>query len=62
MSKNSTDVEEFSESGGMDPSDSSGILSNDSDGNDRRAGSPTVLEICIKQTPKAMLTLRRYFM
>ena len=30
----STDVEEFSESGGMNPSDSSGISSNDSDGNE----------------------------
>ena len=29
----STDVEEFSESGGTDPSDSSWISSNDSDGN-----------------------------
>ena len=30
----STDVEEFSESGGTDPSDSSMISSNDSDGNE----------------------------
>ena len=31
----STDVEELSESGGTDPSDSSKISSNDSDGNER---------------------------
>ena len=30
----STDVEEFSEAGGTDPSDSSRISSNDSDGNE----------------------------
>ena len=50
----STAVEEFSESGGTDPSDSSRISSNDSDGS-RICMSP-------KQTPKAMLTLRCYFM
>ena len=34
----STDVEEFSESGGTDPSDSSRISSNDSDGNEELMG------------------------
>ena len=37
-----TDVKEFSESGGTDPSDSSRISSNDSDGNEELDGSPTV--------------------
>ena len=56
----STDVEEFSESGGTDPSDSSRISSNDSDGNEERESN----RICMspKQTPKAMLTLRYHFM
>ena len=36
----STDVEEFSESGGTDPSDSSRISSNDSDGNEELRVQP----------------------
>ena len=40
----STDVEEFSESGGTDPSDSSRISSNDSDGNDELGVQPYLYE------------------
>ena len=40
----STDVEEFSESGGMDPSDSSRISSNDSDGNEELGVQPYLYE------------------
>ena len=36
----STDVEEFSESGGMDSSDSNRISSNDSDGNEELGVQP----------------------
>ena len=56
----STDVEQFNESGGTDPSDSSRISSNDSDGNEELGVQPYCLSP--KQTPKAMLTLRSYFM
>ena len=54
----STDVEEFSESGGSDPSDSSRISSHDIDGNEELG-----VHICMssKETPKAMLTFY-YFM
>ena len=60
--KPEVDVEVFSEPGGTDPSDSSRISSNDSDGNEE-LGVHTVL-FCMspKETPKAMLTLRCYFM
>ena len=40
----STDVEEFSESGGTDPSDSSRISSNDSDGNEELGVQPFFYE------------------
>ena len=40
----STDVEEFSESGGTDPSDSSRISSNDSDGNEELGVQPYLYE------------------
>ena len=56
----STDVEEFSESGGMDYSDSSRISSNDSDGNEELGAKRICMSL--KQTPTAMLTLRCYFM
>ena len=39
-----TDVEEFSESGGTDPSDSSRISSNDSDGNEELGVQPYLYE------------------
>ena len=38
----STDVEEFNESGGMDPSYSSRISSNDSDGNEELGVQPVL--------------------
>ena len=56
----STDVEEFSESGGVDPSDSSRISSNDSDGNEELGVQPYLYEP--EKNTKAMLTLRCYFM
>ena len=40
----STDVKEFSESGGTDPSDSSRISSNDSDGNEELRVQPYLYE------------------
>ena len=40
----STDVEEFCESGGTDPSDSSMISSNDSDGNEEPGVQPYLYE------------------
>ena len=40
----STDVEEFSESGGTDPSDSNWISSNDSDGNEELRVQPYLYE------------------
>ena len=40
----STDVEEFSESGGTDPSDSNGISNNDSDGNEELGVQPNLYE------------------
>ena len=40
----STDVEEFSESGGTDPSDSSMISSNDRDGNEELGVQPYLYE------------------
>ena len=40
----STDVEEFSESGGTDSSDSSRISSNDSDGNEELGVQPYLYE------------------
>ena len=40
----STDVEEFSESGGTDPSDGSRISSNDSDGNEELGVQPYLYE------------------
>ena len=40
----STDVEEFSESRGTDPSDSSRISSNDSDGNEELGVQPYLYE------------------
>ena len=44
MSESSTDVEEFSESGGTDHSDSSRISSNDSDGNEELGVQPYLYE------------------
>ena len=41
----STDVEEFSESGGTGPSDSSRISSNDSDGNKELGVQPYLYEL-----------------
>ena len=51
----STDVEEFSESGGTDPSDSNRISSNGSDRNEELGVQPYQC-MSPKQTPKAMLT------
>ena len=57
-----TDVEEFSESGGTDPSDSSRISNNDSDGNEELGVQPYLYEPKTNTEGNANSTLRCYFM
>ena len=56
----STDVEEFSESGGTDTSDSSRISSNDSDGNEELGVQPHLYEPELNTEGNANITVLFY--
>ena len=56
----STDVEEFSESGGTDPCDSSRISSNDSDGNEELGVQPYLYEPETNTEGNANITVSFY--
>ena len=58
----STDVEECSESGGTDPSDSSRISSNDSDGNEELGVQPYLYEPETNTEGNANITVLFYEM